>query len=347
MDSPEQGVGGVLIRYHELIKGLRKGAILPVYLFYGEEEYLIREAADLIFQRVVEPSTRDFNFNVVYCRESSAHDIVGACQTLPFMAEKRLVVARDIDAFKPPDIDVILQYLKAPSPTTCLVMISGLRKYDKKAVVSAVEAAGGGVTAFYALQEGEILERIYAWAGERGLSMGRDAAQFVVQVVGNDLQKIYSEVEKVEIYVKGGKGITLDDVKRVVGDFREYTPFDLSDAVAGKDIPKALLILNRLLHEGEQPVGLLGSIAWSLRRLLKAKGMEAEGRGFDEIKKRLSVLWLHSASFKKQMSRFTAAELRHAFELLASTDAALKSGGGMDGGLILQRMILRLCRPEM
>lgn len=334
-----------MIRYQDLIKGLRKGVILPVYLFYGEEEYLIREAVELVSRRVVEPSTRDFNFNLVYCRESSAHDIVGMCQTLPFMAEKRLVVARDIEALKPTDIDILVQYLKAPSPSTCLVMASGLRKYDKKAVISAVEAGGGGVTAFYALQEKEILERISAWAGERGLSIGRDAAQFVRQILGNDLQKIYSELEKVEIYVKDRKGITLDDVKRVVGDFREYTPFDLADAVAGRDIPKAFLILNRLLHEGEQPVGLLGSIAWNFRRLLKAKGMEAEGLGFEEIKKRLSVLWLHSDPFKKQMSQFTAAELRRAFEVLVSTDAALKSGG-MNGGLILHRMILKLCMPE-
>ena len=61
----------------------------------------------------------------------------------------------------------------------------------------------------------------------------------------------------------------------MVGDFREYTSFDLAAAIGTKSRDKALLILTRLLQEGEAPVGLLGSIAWNFRRLLQAKSMEA------------------------------------------------------------------------
>ena len=99
--------------------------------------------------------------------------------------------------------------------------------------------------------------------------MQRDAAHYLWQTIGNDLQKIGNELKKVEIFIKEKKTITFDDVKTVVGDFREYTSFDLAAALGAKNREKAFLILSRLIQEGEAPVGLLGSIAWNFRRLMQ------------------------------------------------------------------------------
>jgi DNA polymerase III delta subunit len=89
-------------------------------------------------------------------------------------------------------------------------------------------------------------------------------------------------------------------------------------------------------------VGLLGSVAWNFRRLLRAKAMEASGAGYDEIKRKLNVIFHQSAAFQEQMRKFSAQELRGAFGILLSTDKALKSSG-LSGRLVLERMILRLC----
>lgn len=331
-----------MIKRSQLISDIRRGNILPLYLFYGEEDFLIREAVDLIVQKVVDPGTRDFNFNTLYCREASVSDIIGIAQTLPFMAEKRLIIARDIDAFKAGDLEALIPYLMDPSPSTCLIMLSNQRKYDKKTVISAVEQGGGAVVAFYALQETEVREWITGWARMRGISIAPEAVQFVVQVVGTDLQKINNELEKVEIYIKDRKTISLEDVRKVVGDFREFSPFDLADAIGRRDRQKAFLVLTRLLQEGEEPVGLIGAISWNMRRLLRAKAMESSGMGYEEIKKRLNILWLHSASFREQMNMFSQHELRYAFDALLQADRHLKTGG-LEGRLILDRLILKLC----
>jgi DNA polymerase-3 subunit delta len=131
-------------------------------------------------------------------------------------------------------------------------------------------------------------------------------------------------------------------MKAVVGDFREYSTFDLAAALGSKNREKALLILSRLLQEGEQPVGLLGSIAWNFRRLMRAKSMEAAGVGFEEIKRKLNVIFHQSALFQEQMRRFSVDELREAFDIMLSADRALKSSG-LAGRLVLERMILKLC----
>jgi DNA polymerase-3 subunit delta len=332
-----------MLKYQDLISSLKQGRILPLYLFYGEEEFLIQEAVDLIIKKVVDPGARDFNFNALYCRDTPASEIVNLCQTLPFMSEKRLVLARDFDALKAADLDELMPYLNNPSPSTCLVMVSHQGRYDKKSVTSAVEARGA-VTRFFPLLDREIVVWIEGWARARGLSLQRDAAQYLWQAIGNNLQKIGSELEKVEIYIKEKKTITFEDVKAAVGDFREYTPFDLAAALGSKNRDKALLILSRLLQEGEQPVGLLGSIAWNFRRLLQAKAMEAAGTGPDDIMKKLRppVIFHQVAQFKSQMKSFSLDELRETFDVMLSTDKTLKSSG-LSGRLVLERMILKLC----
>jgi DNA polymerase-3 subunit delta len=330
-----------MLKYQDLISSLKQGNILPLYLFYGEEEFLIQEAVDLIVHRVVDPGAKDFNFNMLYGRDASGPELVNLCQTLPFMSEKRLVIVKDIDAFKAGDLEDIVHYLKDPSPSTCLVLLSNQGKYEKKAVVSAVEAHGA-VTRFYPLLDREIISWIEGWVRTRGISIQRDAAQFLFQTLGNDLHKIGNELEKVLIFIKEKKTIAFEEVRTVIGDFREYTSFDLADALGSKDREKALVILSRLLQEGEAPVGLLASIAWNFRRLMTAKSMEAAGMGPGEVIKALRVIFHQANLFKEQMRRYTLDELKEVFSILLSTDKALKSGG-LNGKLILERMIVRLC----
>src|SRR4030065_504803 len=112
------------MKYAELIRSLNQGKILPLYLFYGEEEFLVQEALDLITKKVVDPGAKDFNFNVLYCRDTSVSELVNLAQTLPFLSEKRLVIAKEIDAFKAVDLVKLAPYLNDPSPSTCLVMVS-------------------------------------------------------------------------------------------------------------------------------------------------------------------------------------------------------------------------------
>lgn len=332
-----------MMKSDELMRSLRQGRILPVYLLFGEEAFLIQEALDLIVSTVVDPATRDFTYDTVYCKGASGRDIVNLAQTLPFMAERRLIVAKEIEALKAADLDEILAYLQSPSPSTCLVMISHQSRYEKKPVIAAVEAVGA-VVRFYELLDRDMPGWIENWCRQRGLTIRRDAAVYVWQTLGNDLQAVSNELEKTVIAVKERKNITYDDVKAVVGNFREYSSFDLANALGHKNREEAFLILSRLIQEGESPIGLLGSIAWNFRRLMQTRALIDEGMGPDDALKKLRppVIFHQATSFKEQVRSYSRAELEKAFEVFLNADTALKSSG-LSGKLVLERMILRLC----
>jgi DNA polymerase-3 subunit delta len=120
-------------------------------------------------------------------------------------------------------------------------MVSNQGRYEKKSVTSAVEAHGA-VTRFFPLLDREVVTWIEGWTKARGLSLPRDAAQYLWQTIGNDLQAINNELEKIEIYIKEKKAITLGDVKAVVGDFR-VSSFDFAGSrIKGR---QNVLILSR------------------------------------------------------------------------------------------------------
>jgi DNA polymerase-3 subunit delta len=223
-----------MTKYEDLMRGLRQGKIQPVYLFFGDEEFLIQEAVSLILAKTVDPASQDFNFNTVYCKGTTGSEIVNLAQTLPFMSERRTVIAKEIEALKAGDLEELIAYLKDPSPSTCLILLANQPRFEKKTVINAVESHGA-VTRFFALLDREIVPWINGWAKAKGLTIQNDAAQYVWQTLGNDLQAIGNELEKTSVFLKDRKTIGLEDVKSVVGDFREYTSFDLAEAVKKSD----------------------------------------------------------------------------------------------------------------
>lgn len=329
------------MKYQDLLVGLKQHKILPVYLLHGDERFLVQEAIDSLVNAIVDPGSRDFNFNSVYCRDTSAEELVSLAQTLPLMAEKRLVIAKELEAYKVADTEVLVEYLKDPSPSTCLVLVSNQGKYDKKAVLSAVDLHGASIR-FYALLEREIVAWIVHWGRSRGIAVKQDAALYLTQKIGADLQSMQNELEKIAIFLNGRNAMSYDDIRAAGGDFKEYTSFDLATAVGRRNMEQSLVILSRLMQEGESPIGLLGAIAWNYRKLLQAKELEASGLGQDEIVKKLRVIFHQAAVFKEQMRRNTLHELRSAFGLLVLSDRALKSSG-LQGRLVLERLIMKLC----
>jgi len=332
-----------MIKSEDLMRSLKQGTIKPVYLLFGEEPFLVQEALDLIVSKVVDPASRDFTYDTVYCKETSGNEIVNLAQTIPFLAQRRLIVAKEIDALKAADLDELIAYFQSPSPSTCLVLISNQSKFEKKAFIAAVEAIGA-VVRFYAILDRDMASWIENWCRERGLSIQRDAVLYVWQTLGNDLQTIANELEKTIISIKERKKITYNDVKTVVGNFREYSSFDLAAALGKKDHALAFLILSRLIQEGGSPIGLLGAIGWNFRRLMQVKAMESSGVGLDEGMKKLRppVIFHQAAAFKDQVRSYSLMELEKVFEVLLNTDRGLKSSG-LSGRLVLERMILRIC----
>ena len=102
---------------------LREGEPGPLYFLYGKERYLVDRAVDLLRARVLDPRTRDFNYELFYGKEAGASRIAQAARTLPMMAKRRLILVRDADEMKADELGGLVSYVSDPAPETCLVFV--------------------------------------------------------------------------------------------------------------------------------------------------------------------------------------------------------------------------------
>jgi DNA polymerase-3 subunit delta len=241
---------------------VRSGEIPPAVYLYGEEDVLKDEAVRAIVDRVVDPGLRDFNYDQRSAGQLDPEAVETLCNTLPMMAERRLVVIREVEAWtrRARGKAAMLRYLEKPAPETVVVLVQGAARReddrdrdepdpDLARVACTVEVGRLGPR----LAEKWLLKR----AAERGLTLEPDAAEHLTRVVDGDLGLGRTELDKLA-GLGGGAPITLAQVTALLGVRHGETPADWCEAVLSGETSLAARILPFLLAQpGLSGVSLL------------------------------------------------------------------------------------------
>lgn len=241
-------------------KQIRSGDIPPAIYLYGDEDVLKDEAVKAVLDRVVEPGLRDFNYDVRSAGQLDPDQVEALCTTLPMMADRRLVVIRDVELWnkRAKAKAAIVHYLANPAPETVLILWQGMpRKEDEKseadADLSRLTSAVDVPRCTPRLAEKWILKR----AEERGITLEPAAAAHLVKAVDADLGAARSELDKMA-GLGGDAPVTLAQLTDLLGIRHGETQADWYDAVLNDDPGQAAGILSHLLDQsGVSGVGLL------------------------------------------------------------------------------------------
>jgi len=308
----------------ELYAELRAKNYRPFYIFAGEETYLMEEAWRQLEKGI---GVDSLNRETFFGGDVSVDDIIIALQTMPFLAEKRLLLVKDAQKIKAKEAEKLAEYLKMPVTSSCLVLLwqDKLRKDAKSGLFSAVGKTGA-VVEFRALYDRELPSWVVQKVAGLGKRISSDAAQYLVQESGSNLLDLYNEIEKLDLFTGAAKEITVKDVEVMSGHTRQANLNQLAEAIEGKKIDEMLAIVEGLLEEGEIPLKILATIYRSVRRLLAAKSLgEERGLSSQEIKQELHLHPYFDRNFLMNVSRYTMAELQKDLELILQADLELKT----------------------
>ena len=170
--------------------------------------------------------------------------------------------------------------------------------------------------------------------------MAPEAATMLVQLLGDDLQRLDGELEKLILWAWESKQIDVDSVLRLTAEAREHDVFELVGAIARRDRKNALMLLHRLTEAGMQAPNILGVLYWSIKRLLVLREMLDEGQSFGQAIPRLK-LW----SFKgkeREVRRYSREGLVDLLLRLRESDRLLKTSG-TESRIHLDRLIVDTC----
>lgn len=334
------------------------GPFAPVYFFHGPDDYLKEETVRHLVDSAVDPATRDFNLDVRSAGDLDGETLGSLLGTPPMMAERRVVVLRDVQAMKKDARGALDRYLAHPAPDLVLVLVTpagDMRKSEEGLRQQSFDVP------FEPLSDKLLPTWIARHAQEEHETTITPAAvEMLHGAVGNDLASLAAEIDKLASYSTSGV-IDEEAVSAVVGVRRGETLADLLDCVARRDASKALAMLSHVLDQPKaggvplvmaltaQMLALGYGAALRAERGTSGRALESEYWSF--LKGGGSVMtgrsWKEAiAAWMRDVERWDVASVDRALDALYQADIALKDTRVSSEDRVVATAILAICAIE-
>ncbi len=227
----------------QLINDMRANKYAPVYFLQGEEPYYIDLIADFVENNALDAAAKGFNQVILYGKDVKVSDVLTHARRFPMMSDRQVVIikeAQNIDDLNKEDgIRLLEHYLNNPQPSTILVFCHKFKTLDKRKKLSkAIEKQAVAFTS-KKLYDNQVPAWIKKYINDRDQQITDKAVEMLAENIGNDLERLSKEIDKMLLNVKADADIDDHAVQRFVGISREYNAFELQRAVVYKDILKA------------------------------------------------------------------------------------------------------------
>jgi DNA polymerase-3 subunit delta len=328
-----------------VLMSLKTGTLAPFYLFYGPEEFWIELILDEIKTKLIPESVKDFNLEALYADDVPAQEVINRARLVPFMSPHRLIIVRGTEHYSKGDRELFLAYLDNPVDSTCIIWVSSVTEL-KDPFYKRFWDSGRAVN-FKKLTERQAYGWMHKRSEELGVRIDREATAFLYQMVGSSLRDIYSELWKLSVRFPQSR-IGVAQIKDLATFSRLFTVFDLVDYLSHRDVPNALEILHRLFEtqgrDSKVVLGILGMVARQIRLISQTKAGKREGRGKRGVVEKLKPLpdfVIDKCIAQEKL--WAEKELEYALSHLYDADGLIRTGS--KGDLVLENLVVRLCRP--
>jgi DNA polymerase III subunit delta len=316
-------------------------ALRPVYLLIGSDRPKIARALERLRARIGEGAVEQLS-----AREAGGDEVVAACNALGlFGGGQRLVLVQEAERWKAADVKAFGAYLEAPAPDTVVAFTGELKRDSPLGKLCAKE----GSVLVYDVSKRELP----AWVGEQFARFGARAepaaCAALVELVGDDLDELATEVDKLATWA-AGETIEARHVQALAAGRAETSIFALTDAWGRRDLRGALGACEELLERAErnrrdEVPRLAAMLASHVGRVRACQALAAAGVRPRDAAGSLKMHPFVAEKAFAQSRNYTVDELRDAVVRLAELDLALKGGSRLAPDLELQRALVEVTAP--
>ncbi len=325
----------------EFHQKISQGKAEPFYFFYGLETFYHVEAIRSLTKKWINADNRDFNLETFDARTSKVNDWIGSAKTLSFLGGTKLVIVRNLNEEIPKDEDAesLINYCKNPIVDACMVITAD--KVDRKRKLYKALTQAKGAVVCEAPKENVLATWVRDRAKERGYTMTINAARALINRVGERPGILAQELDKTLTYSGTKHTVSEKDVQEVVGETRLENIFSLTDALKNKNPHKALQILKNQLDNGEEPIKIMGAIAWQFRVIWEVKHYQQRNIPSGHIAKAMGANPFIVKKALQHTKKFSTQQLRRSYLQLTQADRSLKSSS-QNPLAVMQTLILGL-----
>lgn len=313
------------IKSDELLGAWSRGQWHSLYLFTGQEDFLIEQAVLKACSQWLKDDSSGLNRDRFDGETHSISEIASALRTAPFLSASRVVQIDHISSFSAKEQTELAEALQDLPSGTHVLLVWGKewRRDDaKKPLVETIQAKGQ-VVIFWPLFPEAAARWVVSRAKEYRKSISPEAAVWLVQQQGEGLRGLDQEIQKVSAYVGERPQIELEDLHASFGYEKASSPFEWVSAVRGKETGRSLQLLKNLLAEGEAPLMLLALVSRGLRDWLTAKN---SGENAAMMTMRFHLRRGEENKFFRDLGRWTESDLLEGIRLCLDVEQGIKSG---------------------
>ena len=309
----------------EFMQAIKEGRLRGVYLLEGTEENIKASALAALRKKLLPEGLEELNENLL--DNPAADALIAAAETLPFLADQRLVVVREHPALtgKSEAEDKLLEYIPKVPESTVVVFLQRGKADARKKLYKAVQKHGH-VVSFAQLSDVELNQWIIKAFDGMGKQCSPQIASLLAFTVGNDTALLRMEMEKLSALAGEHGDIQEEDVRAVSTRSIECTVFEMVDAVVAGQEGKAFGLLRDMLTNGSDRIGILAMLLRQYRLLQHVKIMQYEKKSPQDIKQRLGVAPFAAERCIRQAQAYTGREVKQAVDICLETEYRIKSG---------------------
>jgi DNA polymerase-3 subunit delta len=312
----------------------------PAYFLTGTDRPKIRRAVHRLRARFPNESVE-----LLSAESASGDDAVAALNALGLFAGDgpgRLVVVEGIERWKAEDAKAIAAYLSDPAPDAVLALVAG--EPPRSAALADACATVGSVLQYDAPRTRDLPAWVKTQLELAGARADDDAVSGLVELVGDDLAILASEIDKLAAWA-AGVAITRRDVEALVVPAHEATAWAVTDAWGARDLRAALAACDLALEQKDPFVVAIGLVS-HVERVRAAQRLAEAGADTKAVAKALRVKEFPARKALGHAQNYAADELDSALVRLAELDAALKGASRLSGKLELERALVDLLSPR-
>lgn len=336
--------------YNEFLKAIKEDSLNSAYLFVGEEEYLMNETIDALKSKYIESSLETLNYSIIDGKEASLDMVINACETLPFMSSKKIVLLRDITALldKEPTgaEDVLFKYLDNLGSYLLLIVIGNdvkkttkLYKYFNKSnkAVEFSNLKGKDLNIWIE----KILKKHNRNMNFANINYFSQQTSYASRNTNLTLYDLENELLKLINYTKNSE-ISKEDINTVLIKSIDTNIFDLLAAINRGDSHSSLVIFNDMYMQNEPIQKILVMITRQIRLMLGYKLYRNKGYGEGEIQDKLGIKSFEYSKISSQSKAFTIKQLENTLNKILSLDKQIKTTS-TDEKVLMEMLLIGIC----
>ena len=329
------------------LKEIIKSGGANLYVFYGAEGYLTEQYARMVARETVEEGFDAFNLQRFDGQEVSVAELEDAVEALPLMTDRKCVLVRDLDVCSG-DTDRLLRLMESV-PDSCVLVFWQMtvqpdsRKNGWKSFLK-IAAEKGVAMKFERKDAADAAKMLAGGAKRRGSVLDVADARYLVEQVGNDLNLLIGELDKLCALAGEGGTITKAMIDAACPKNLEAKVFDLSKAILYRRRQEAFDLLYQLRVQREEPLAVLGVLSGAFSDLYRGKVAAASGMPAEALARAFKSYKGKEWKLKNAVrdgARISVDTLRRCLDILAETDTTLKLRSG-DEWVLLEQTVARL-----